>query len=288
MTDTVAPPLPLAARDDRPLTVIRATQGPLDIDLRSLGSYGELLYFLVWRDIKLRYKQTLVGAGWALVQPLMTMAIFTVVFSGLAKVPSDGVPYPLFAFTALIAWTYFAAALARSSGSLVGNANLITKVYFPRVIIPLSGVLSPLLDLLVALGLLVVLLAWFQVSPGVGLLALPVFVLLGVLTAFAVSLWLSALSVRYRDVGVVVPFLLQLWMFASPVAYPSSMVPAQWRLLYGFNPMSGVIDGFRWAILGTSPPDLRMLGVTAFVTVLVLAGGLVYFNRMEQEFADVV
>jgi lipopolysaccharide transport system permease protein len=288
MTDTAAPPASLAGRDHRPLTVIRATQGPLDLDLRSLGSYWELLFFLVWRDIKLRYKQTVIGAGWAVFQPLLTMAVFTAVFSGLAKVPSDEVPYPLFAFAGLIAWTYFAAALTRSSGSLVSNANLITKVYFPRLIIPLSGVMSPLLDLFVALGLLAVLLAWFQMSPGVGVLALPVFVLLCMLTAFAISLWLSALSVRYRDVGVVVPFFIQIWMFASPVAYPASMVPGEWRFLYGLNPMSGVVEGFRWAILGTSRPDLAMIGVTTLVTALLLAGGLVYFRRMEQAFADVV
>jgi lipopolysaccharide transport system permease protein len=288
MTVTAVPAVSAATRDDRPVTVIRATRGAFDIDLRSLGSHWELLYFLVWRDIKVRYKQTVIGAGWAVAQPLMTMAMFTAVFSGLAKVPSDGVPYPLFAFTGLIAWTYFAAALGRSSGSLVSNTHLITKVYFPRLIIPLSGVMSPLLDLLVTLGLLAVLLAWFQAVPGATLLVLPAFVGLCVLTAFGVSLWLSALSVRYRDVGVVVPFLLQLWMFASPVAYPTSMVPEKWRFIYGLNPMSGVIEGFRWAILGTDPPNLAMLGVTVIVTMLVLSGGLVYFNRMEQHFADVV
>ena len=277
-----------AARDERPLTVIRAAAGPLELDLRSLAGYGELLYFLVWRDIKVRYKQTLIGVGWAVLQPLLTMAIFTAVFSGLAGIESDGLPYPLFAFTALIAWTYFAAALSRGSSSLVSNANLLTKVYFPRLIIPLSAVISPLFDCALALLVLIPVMAWFQVLPGPAVLALPVFLLLCALTAFAVSLWLSALCVRYHDVAVVIPFVLQIWMYASPVIYPTSAVPAEWRALYSLNPMVGVIEGFRWALLRSHSPDLAAVGFSALGVGMLALGGLIYFSRMERVFADVV
>jgi lipopolysaccharide transport system permease protein len=278
----------VAVRDERPLTVIRAASGPLELDLRSLADSGELLYFLVWRDIKVRYKQTLIGVGWAVLQPLLTMAIFTAVFSGLAGIESDGLPYPLFAFTGLIAWTYFAAALSRGSSSLVSNANLLTKVYFPRLIIPLSAVISPLFDCALALLVLIPVMAWFQIVPGPAVLALPLFLLLCALTAFAVSLWLSALCVRYHDVAVVIPFLLQIWMYASPVIYPVSAVPAEWRALYSLNPMVGVIEGFRWALLRSHSPDLAVVGFSVLGVGMLVLGGLIYFSRMERVFADVV
>ena len=257
-------------------------------EMRALLDYGELLYFLVWRDVKIRYKQTFFGAGWAILQPLVTMLIFTVVFGKLVNVPSDGIPYPLFAYTGLLAWNYFASAVAKSGNSLVANGNLITKVYFPRVIIPLSAIISPLVDLAVASLLLVAMMLWFRIVPTAALLALPVFVLLCMLTALSVSLWLSALCVRYRDVGVAIPFMVQIWMYASPIVYPGSLVPEKWRMLYGLNPMAGVIDGFRWAFLGTAPPSLTTLTISTVGIVLISLGGLMYFSRMERVFADVV
>jgi lipopolysaccharide transport system permease protein len=267
---------------------IQAADSPFDLQLGSLWRYWELLYFLVWRDVKVRYKQTAIGAAWAILQPLMTMVLFTAVFGGIAKIPSDGIPYPIFAYTALLPWTYFSYALSRSGNSLVSNSNLITKVYFPRLIIPLSAVISPLVDFAVSFVLVIAMMVWFRISPGWGVLALPVFVLLCLLTALSVTLWLSALCVRYRDVGVVIPFLLQVWMYASPVAYPVSLVPAKWRLIYSLNPMAGVIEGFRWALLGRAAPDFSLLAVSTLAVLVILYGGLVYFKSMERVFADVV
>jgi lipopolysaccharide transport system permease protein len=274
----------------RPATtvMIRPAGGALALDLLSVWHHGELLYFLIWRHIKVRYKQTFIGAGWAVLQPLLTMAIFTAVFGGIAKVPSDGVPYPIFAYAGLLPWSYFSYALARSSTSLVSNSSLISKVYFPRLIIPLSAVISPLLDLAVAFVLLVGLMVWYQMAPGWEVLALPVFLLLCGLTAFAVALWLAALCVRYRDVAVVIPFLVQIWMYASPVAYPARLVPDRWRLLYGLNPMATVIEGFRWALLGMEAPNKTLMAVSSVAVMVILYGGLVYFKRMERVFADVV
>jgi lipopolysaccharide transport system permease protein len=273
---------------DEPTVVIQPSRSRFQLDLRSLLAHGELLYFLVWRDVKVRYKQTAIGAGWAVIQPLLTMVLFTAVFSGLANVPSEGIPYPVFAYTALLPWTYFSQALGRSGTSLVGNASLITKVYFPRLIIPLSAVISPLVDLAVAFVILIGFIAWFGITPGVGVLALPVFILLCVLTSLAVSLWLSALCVRYRDFGYIIPFLLQAWMYASPVAYPASLVPERFRAIYALNPMVGVIEGFRWGLLGSPAPDLSMIGVSSLMVLVILYGGLVYFKNMERTFADVV
>jgi lipopolysaccharide transport system permease protein len=215
------------------------------------------------------------------------MLLFTAVFSGMAKIPSDGVPYPIFAYTALLPWTYFAQALARSGNSLVNDSGLITKVYFPRLIIPIAAVLSPLLDFAVAFALLLGLMLWYHIPPTWGLLALPLFLLLCLATALSVSLWLSALCVKYRDVGIVIPFLVQIWMFASPVAYPVSLVPERWRLLYSLNPMAGVIEGFRWALVGTLSPDFRVMAVSAAVVLVLLLTGAAYFRRTEQTFADI-
>ena len=272
----------------KPSVVIQPVRSAFDIELLSLCRSWELLYFLTWRDVKVRYKQTVIGVGWAILQPLITMLIFTALFSRMANISSDGLPYPIFAFAALLPWTYFSQAIGRSGTSLVNNAGLVTKVYFPRLIIPISAVASPLVDFAVAFGLLIAMMAWFRMVPTWSVLALPLFLLLCVTTALAVSLWLSALCVKYRDVGVVIPFLLQVWLYASPVAYPVSLVPARWRIIYSLNPMAGVIEGFRWSLLGTASPDFRVMAVSAFVVLTLLVGGTIYFKQTERTFADVV
>jgi len=258
------------------------------LDLNAVWDYRELLFFLIWRDVKVRYKQTVIGAAWAILQPLMTMVIFTMVFGNFAKIPSDGLPYSIFAYTALLPWQYFAQAISHSSDSLVGSANLITKVYFPRLIVPLSAALAPLVDFAIAFIILLGMMVWFGIAPTWGVLVLPLFLLLALVTALAVGLWLSALNVKYRDVRYTIPFLVQFWLYASPVAYPVSLVPEQWRLLYSLNPMAGVIEGFRWALLGKASPDFGVMVVSTVVVLILLFGGLVYFTRMERIFADVV
>jgi lipopolysaccharide transport system permease protein len=272
----------------QPRIVIRPRRGIFDIDLAVLWEYRELFYFLVWRDVKVRYAQTVIGAGWAVLQPVLTTLVFVVVFGRLAKMPSDGVPYAIFVYTALLPWTYFARATERSSSSLVNNSHLITKVYFPRLIVPLASAGAPLLDLVVAFFFLVGMMAWYGIMPSWGLLSLPLFVLLAVMTALAVSLFLSALNVRYRDVAHVVPFLVQIWMFVSPVMYPVSLVPERWRLIYSLNPMTGVIEGFRWALLGTAQPSPLVLMLSAAAVLVLFAGGIVYFKNLESTFADVI
>ena len=257
-------------------------------NFKELWEFKELLYFLIWRDIKVRYKQTIVGAGWAVLQPLITMIVFTLLFDRLAKIPSDGLPYPIFAFTALLPWTYFSQAITRSSASLVTSANMIKKVYFPRLIVPIAAALSPMVDLAIAFTVLLGMMAWFRIVPTWGILALPVFLLLALMTALAVGIASSAINVRYRDVGHTIPFLIQIWMFASPVAYPVSMVPEKWRFLYGLNPMAGVIEGFRWALLGTQSPDFQIISISAAAVLFLLTCGLFYFNRVERFFADVI
>jgi lipopolysaccharide transport system permease protein len=273
---------------DAPVVRIRPSRGLFSFDLAELWSYRELLYFLVWRDVKVRYKQTAIGAAWAMLQPLMTMVVFTLVLKNIADVPSDGVPYPIFAFTALLPWNLFAGALNRSVASVVGQANLITKVYFPRLLVPVSSTISALVDFAVAFVILVAMMAWYGVRPSWTLFLLPVFVLLALNAAVAVGLWLSAINVKYRDVGHAIPFVVQLWMFASPVAYPMSVVPEKWRFLYQMNPMAGVIEGFRWAILGKQHPDFSVMYISASIVVVLLILGVVYFKRMEETFADVV
>lgn len=276
------PPLPAEA------VRIRPSRGWRAVNLAEVWRYRELLLFLTVRDIKLRYKQTALGVGWAVAQPLLTMAVFTIFFGTLAKVPSDGRPYALFVLAALLPWQLFVYALTQSSNSLVSEQRLITKVYFPRLIVPVASVLSGVVDFAVALALVLIGMAVFGVYPSVQILALPVFVAFAVATALAVGLWLSALNVQYRDVRYTIPFLAQFWMFASPVAYPSSLVPEQYRALYGLNPMAGVIEGTRWALLGTAAPSWGLVGVSACVVALLFAGGLLYFRRMERTFADVV
>lgn len=255
--------------------------------LSEVWAYRELLYFMVWREIKIRYKQTALGLAWAVVQPLFTMIVFSIFFGRLAKMPSDGLPYPIFALCALLPWQLFAYSLTEASNSVVSNQRLITKVYFPRLIMPLSALGVGLVDFCVAFLLLLSLAAYYGVAPSIALLTVPLWVLLAVLTALSVGLWLSAINVKYRDVRYTVPFMTQLWMFATPVAYPTSIVPEAWRPLYALNPMVGVVDGFRFAILGTDPPHMTV-AISLLSVIVVLTGGLFYFRRMERLFADFV
>lgn len=271
-----------------PLTVIQPSRGLVSLRLKDLWQYRELLYFMIWRDIKVRYKQTALGAAWAVLQPLLTMVVFTIFFGKLAKVPSDGIPYPIFSFCALLPWQLFARSLTESSNSLVTNQRLITKVYFPRLVIPLAAVLAGLVDFAIAFLVLVGLMFYYGIFPGLALLALPLFLLLAIVTSLAASLWLSALNVQYRDIKYTLPFLIQFWLFASPVAYSSSLVPAPWRLLYGLNPMVGVIEGFRWSLLGKTEAVWPLVITSAVLVAGLLWGGLVYFRQMEKTFADVV
>jgi lipopolysaccharide transport system permease protein len=255
---------------------------------RELWEYRELLYFLTLRDIQVRYKQAALGVAWAVIQPLLTMVIFSVVFGRLAKLPSDGIPYPVFSFVALLPWQLFSGALSRAGSSLVNNSQLITKIYFPRLVIPLSAVAAGLLDFVISLLVLFGLMIFYGIKPTWAILWLPLLILLALMTALAVGLWLSALNVQYRDVQHIIPFLIQAWMYASPVAYSSTLVPSGiWRVLYGLNPLAGVIQGFRWALLGSAPPDGLFL-VSVGVVLILLVTGLLYFQHMESSFADVV
>jgi lipopolysaccharide transport system permease protein len=259
-----------------------------ELPFGELWDYRELLYFFVWRDIKVRYKQTAIGAAWAVLQPFLTMLVFSLFFGRLARIPSQGLPYPIFYYSALLPWMYFAGALQNATSTIVENQRLITKVYFPRLVLPFSSVLSGLVDFGISFLMFVAMMFYYAIRPGWALLMLPVFLLLSVLTALGVGLWLSALNAIYRDVRYVVPFLVQFWMFASPVAYPSSLVPAKWRWLYGLNPMAGVIEGFRWSLTGHGDPPGRLMLVSASVVVVVLLSGVAYFQKMETTVADVV
>lgn len=270
-----------------PITVIQPRRGWLVLDLRELWRFRELLWILVWRDIKVRYKQTAIGAAWAILQPLAAMAVFTLFFGRLAHMPSDGLPYPLFVYSGLLLWQFFARALGEASTSLVANERIVTKVYFPRLLLPASVVLAGLLDFAVAAGLLVVFMVYYGYLPSLTILTVPLFVGLAFLLALGVSLWLSALDAEFRDVRYTLPFLTQIWLFATPVVYPASLVPESWRVLYGLNPMVGVIEGFRWAVLGTArAPDPVLLGASALVVAVVLVSGLAFFRRMERTLAD--
>lgn len=271
-----------------PVFDITPPKGWLNLNLRELWQFRELVYFFVWRDIKIRYKQTAIGAAWAVCQPLMTMAVFSLFFGRLAKIPSGGVPYPIFYFSALLPWTYFATSLQHATNSMVEQQRVITKVYFPRLALPLAGVLSGLLDFAIGFAAFLIMMLLYRIYPGRAILLLPAFLLLALATAAGVGLWLSALNAMYRDVFYVLPFLVQFWMFLSPVAYPSSLVPERWRWLYGLNPMAGVIEGFRWALTGKGQPPGLLLGVSAGAVIVVLIGGLIYFQKMEGTVADVV
>ncbi|HUO51736.1 MAG TPA: ABC transporter permease [Gemmatimonadaceae bacterium] len=270
------------------VTIIAPSKGWVSLKLGEIWEYRELLYFLVWRDVKVRYKQTALGAAWAVIQPLLTMIVFSLFFGRLAKVPSDGIPYPIFSFAALVPWTFFATGLNLSSNSLVGSANLVQKVYFPRLIIPIATVLSGLVDFAIAMAVLFGMMAFYGIAPTWNALWLPAFVLLALVTSLAVGLWLSALNVEYRDVRFLVPFLSQLWMYATPVAYPSSLLHEPWRTVFGLNPMVGVVEGFRWALLGVNTRPGGMILVSAGAALAMLVGGAFYFRRMERTFADVV
>jgi lipopolysaccharide transport system permease protein len=274
--------------DQNSETLIEPSKGWFHLELSDLWRYRELLYFLTWRDIKVRYKQTALGAAWAVLQPLLTMVVFSIIFGRLAQLPSEGIPYPVFTFTALLPWQLFAFALNQSSASLVADQNLIKKIYFPRLIIPISSVMAGLLDFIIAFGVLLVLMFAFGIPLTPRLLAVPLMVLLALATAMAVGLWLSALNVKYRDVRYTLPFLTQVWLFATPIAYSSTLIPERWQLLYSLNPMTGVVEGFRWALLGKESAVGGMILVSTIMVVLLLVGGLIYFKRMEDEFADIV
>lgn len=273
---------------DAPVIRIERSRGRAPFKLSELWEYRELLYFFVWRDVKVRYKQTAIGAAWVIIQPLVTMIIFTIVFQGFAKMPSDGLPYPLFSYAALLPWNYFARALNSSVLSVVGAAHLIGKVYFPRLLLPIAAALSGIIDFAISFVFLLGMMVWFGIAPGWSALLLPLLLLLTILTALSVSLWLSVINVRYRDVGQAISFLTQIWLFASPVAYPVSVVPQKWRLLFSLNPMTGIIQGFRWALLGNEMPDLGMLALSTLIVMVLLWRGLAFFKRMELTFADVV
>jgi lipopolysaccharide transport system permease protein len=264
------------------------------VRLRDVWNYRDLLYFLVWRDVKVRYKQTVLGAAWAILQPTMTMVVFTIFFGGLAGISSEGLPYPIFSFAALLPWTFFAQGLTQSSNSLVGSQNLITKVYFPRLIIPLATVMAGIVDFALAFLVLLAMMAFYGIWPGAAVLWLPLLLALAFVTALSVGMWMSALNVEYRDVRYVVPFLVQIWLFVTPVIYPASAVTARFESLgvpgwvYGLNPMTGVVEGFRWALLGVDSRPGPLILASAAVTVVLLISGAVYFRRMERTFADVV
>ena len=278
----------MAARSDPIDFVIRPSRGWTDIGLQELAAHWELAYYLTWREVKVRYKQTGLGVAWAVLQPVLTMLIFSLFFGRLAKMPSDGVPYSVFALTGLVPWMFFANGLSQASNSLVVSASLVTKVYFPRLILPVAAVLSGIVDL--CLGFLVLLgfMIYRGVWPTWNALWLPVFALLGLVTALGTGLWLSALNVKYRDVRYTIPFLTQFWMFATPIVYPSSLLSEPWRTVYGLNPMVGVIEGFRWALLGTKTDPGPMILASCVAALLIVAGGAVFFRRQEDTFADIV
>jgi lipopolysaccharide transport system permease protein len=271
-----------------PVLHIEPSKGWVPLRLGEVWEYRELLYFLTWRDIKVRYAQTVLGAAWAIIQPFFTMVVFSLFFGKLAKVPSDGIPYPIFSYVALVPWTFFANGLGLSSNSLVGSSSLITKVYFPRLTIPLATVLAGIVDFALAFTVLLGMMLYYHVVPTLQVLWLPLLLLLALVTALAVGLWLSALNVQYRDVRYIVPFITQFWMFATPIAYSSSLLHQPWRTLYGLNPMVGVVEGFRWALLGTHTAPGPMIAVSSAATLALLVGGAYYFRRMEKTFADVV
>ncbi len=273
---------------DLPTIIIKPSRGWVSLKLREVWEYHELLYFLTWRDIKVRYKQTVLGAAWAIIQPFFTMVVFSLFFGRLAKIPSDGVPYPIFAYAALVPWTFFSQGITQSANSLVGSANLIKKVYFPRLVIPIATILSGVVDFVLAFIVLLLMMFYYGISPTVNVLFLPLLLLLALVTALGTGLWLSAMNVQFRDIRYTVPFLAQFWMFASPIAYPSSLLSEPWRTLYGINPMVGVVEGFRWALLKTDTAPGAIIIVSSLAALVLLFSGAFYFRRMEKTFADVV
>ncbi len=290
------PPLPREGEkskiDDVPTVVIQPTRGWASLQLRALWEYRELLYFLIWRDVKVRYKQTALGVAWIVLQPVISMVVFSLLFGGLLKVPSAGVPYPIFIYTALLPWNYFATSLTKSSTSLVGSAHLITKVYFPRLIIPLSAVMAGLVDFAIAFLLLGVLMIYYGIALTPAVVFLPAFLLLAVVTALGFGLWLSALNVRFRDINYLIPFVVQIWMYVTPVIYSTTLIPERFRFLLVLNPLTGVVEGFRWALLGHHLADAQppgpLFAVSIAIAVLVLVSGLVFFRKTERIFADII
>ena len=271
-----------------PTIVIRPSRRWLDLRFGELWDFRELCYFLIWRDIKVRYKQTFLGGTWAVLQPFLLMVVFAVFLGRLGHLPSNGKPYPIFAYAALVPWTLFASGLTGASESLVSNAALVSKIYFPRLLMPIAAVLSPLVDFAIALSLLFLMMLAYGVAPTAAILWLPLLLVLAIMAAFSVGVWIAALNVRYRDFRYTVPFLIQVWLFATPVAYASTLIPHSWRALYGLNPMAGVVEGFRWALLGTHTAPGPMIAVSAAATLVLLVGGLAYFQRVERTFADVI
>jgi lipopolysaccharide transport system permease protein len=275
-------------RTSRLRTHIEPTKGWVSLKLGELWIYRELLYFFVWRDIKVRYKQTVLGASWAIIQPFFTMVIFSLFFGRLANVPSDGLPYPIFSYAALVPWTFFSNGVMQAANTLVSNSNMVKKVYFPRLAMPIASVLAGLVDFVLAFIVLIIMMAFFQIFPTYNVIWLPFFLLLALITSLGVGFWLSAMNAQFRDVRYIVPFMLQAWLFLTPIAYPSSLLDEPWRTIYGLNPMAGVVEGFRWALLGSETAPGPITIVSTVVAIIVLISGLFYFKRMERTFADVL
>jgi len=278
-----------ARTEETPVITLRPPSGWAAVNLRDLWNYRELIYFMTWRDLKVRYKQTLLGASWAVLRPFLSMVVFTIFFGGLAKISSDGRPYPVFSFAGLLPWELFGTALSVASRSLVVNSHMITKIYFPRIILPLSSILAGLVDFAIAFVVLLAMMFYFKVPLSPMIWTLPLFLLLALMTALGVGLWLSAMNVLYRDVGYVTPFLTQFWLFITPIVYPASIVPEQWRMIYALNPMAGVVEGFRWALYGSaSGAPTLMLAFSVLISFVLLVSGLYYFRNMERLFADMI
>jgi lipopolysaccharide transport system permease protein len=280
--------VPLATVDSELIVHIKPRGRWASLKLGELWRYRELLYFFIWRDLKVRYKQTILGASWAILQPFLTMVVFSIFFGRLAQVPSDDLPYPVFAYSALVPWTFFANGLTQASNSIVSNSGMVKKIYFPRLTLPVATVMAGLVDFALALAVLIGMMFFYQLVPTVNIVWLPLLLLLALITSLGVSLWFAAFNVRFRDVRHIIPFLVQFWLFMTPIAYPSSLVPEQWRLVYSLNPMVGVVEGFRWALLGTDTSPGPIIIVSSLVAVCLLVGGIIYFRRMESSFADIV
>ena len=278
----------ITAQHDEEIIFIKPTKGWGSLNLRELWLYRELIYFLTWRDLKVRYKQTVLGAGWAILQPVLSMIVFSIFFGSLLNVPSEGVPYPIFSYAALLPWGVFAKALNDTGRSLVSNRAMLTKIYFPRMVIPLASVFSSLADFLIAFIVMLGLMLYYRIAPTSNIWTLPFFLLLAVITALGVGLWLSAMNVLYRDIGYMIPYITQLWFYLTPIVYSSSEVPEQWQFFYALNPMVGVVEGFRWALLGTADAPDPMIAVSATISVVIFISGMFYFRRMERTFADMV
>jgi len=278
----------VAVKSDLKTIIIKPSTGWAALDLKDLWIYRELVYFMTWRDLKVRYKQTLLGASWAVLQPFLTMVVFSIFFGGLAQVPSDNVPYPIFSFTALLPWTLFSKALLDASKSLVSSSHIITKIYFPRIILPLASILAGIVDFFIAFVVLLGMMVFYKIAPTTNIWTLPLFLLLALITALGVGLWLSALNVLYRDINYATHFITEFWMFVTPIAYSSTMIPDKWKMIYSLNPMAGVVNGFRWALLGIGEGPGADLMVSVVVAIVILISGLIYFKRTERLFADMV